>query len=67
MGVAGGVVGGVVGVDERPHGVKLAKDLLVAAGVDHRQLGRDNEIPGQELALKIGHRPNRPVAHDRGR
>ncbi len=57
VGVGGGVVGGVEGVDERAHRLELALDLGVAAAVDDRQLGGDDELAVAQLALKVRHPP----------
>ena len=43
---ADGIVGGVEGVDVRLHRLELAQDLVLAAAVDHRHLGGDDELAG---------------------
>ncbi len=55
VGVRGGVVSGVESVDEGLHRLELAADLRLAAAVDHRHLGRDDELARGELALKERH------------
>ena len=37
------------------HRLELALELGVAAAVDHRQLGGDDELAGRQLALKARH------------
>ena len=68
VGMGARVVGRVEGVDERPHRLELALELGVAAAVDHRQLGGDDELAVVQLALKIGHPgpiPRAPACHGR--
>ena len=67
VGVRGRVVGGVERVDERPHRLELPHQLGVAAAVDHRHLGGDDELLAVELALKLRHLPIQRGPGGRGR